>query len=175
MSINSKKPFNNKLWRVGFFLLATVIIAVLNLPIVPASILLSSGEDIIYEAIITEPTCQVTFKHSVNKGDVKEEYIFDTDNQLISMSKGYFQGYGAGMLDIYADTADMNFRLEDGYFVLDFPTNWQESIGYIGGNVAQHKFIYNDHIVEVGNLYPREPFTLSVSRRSLIDIILKKL
>lgn len=150
-----------------------VIILLLLLPLLPPSLVVSSGGKIRYEKIITSTECEVGFRHSVNKGLIREVYRLDPKNKLITLEEGYFQSYGAGMIDTIYETADMNFRQEGDFYILDFKPEWKASIGYIGGNIAGHTFTYGDDIIEIGKLYPRQSFSISISRRSIFKRLLR--
>jgi len=136
-------------------------------PLVPPSLVVSSEGQVVYEAVIKEPVFEVSFRHSVNKGIVREVYRIDTESLMITLDEGYFQSYGAGMLDTTTITDQMNFRQEGDYFILDFPENWQRTIHYIGGNTAKHVFAYGEDSLPIGEMRPQKPFVISVSRRSL--------
>lgn len=139
----------------------------------PPSLVVSSRGKVRYEKIITSTECEVGFRHSVNKGLIREVYRLDPKNRLITLEEGYFQSYGAGMIDTINETADMNFRQEGDFYILDFKPEWKASIGYIGGNIAGHVFKYGDDTLEIGKLYPKQPFTISISRRSVLKRLLR--
>ncbi|MEA5135541.1 MAG: DUF1850 domain-containing protein [Candidatus Fimivivens sp.] len=150
-----------------------VIILLLSLPLLPPSLVVSSRGKVRYEKVITSNECEVGFRHSVNKGLIREVYRLDPENKLITLEEGYFQSYGAGMIDTIYETADMNFRQEGDFYILDFKPEWKASIGYIGGNIAGHVFKYGDDTVEIGKLYPKQPFSISISRRSVLKRLLR--
>lgn len=153
--------------------LLAVVILLLLLPMLPPSLVVSSRGKVRYEKIITSTECEVGFRHSVNKGLIREVYRLDPKNRLITLEEGYFQSYGAGMIDTINETADMNFRQEGDFYILDFKPEWKASIGYIGGNIAGHVFKYGDDTLEIGKLYPKQPFTISISRRSVLKRLLR--
>lgn len=154
-------------------ILLIVIIVLMSLPLFPPSVVISSKSKVLYEKAITSTECEVDFRHSANKGLIREVYRLDPDNKVITLEEGYFQSYGAGMIDTTYETADMNFRQEGNYYVIDFKPDWQTSIGYIGGNIAGHSFKYGDDILEVGKLFPKQPFSISISRRSFFKKLLR--
>ncbi len=135
--------------------------------------MVASRGKVLYEKVITSTECEVGFRHSVNKGLIREVYRLDPKNRLITLEKGYFQSYGAGMIDTVYDTADMNFRQEGDFYILDFKPEWKASIGYIGGNIAGHTFKYGDDILEIGKLHPKQPFSISILRRSVLERLLR--
>ena len=168
-----KKQFCGRARAISFACILLVVILLALLPLLPPSLVLSSKDKVLYEKIITSTECEVGFRHSVNKGLIREVYRIDPVSKTITLERGYFQSYGAGMLDTVKETAGMNFRQEGDFYVLDFKPNWKTSIGYIGGNIAGHVFIYGDDILEVGKLYPKQPFSISISRRSFIKKLLR--
>jgi hypothetical protein len=93
---------------------------------------------------------------------------------MLSLKTGYNESFGAGMIDTIETAKGLNFRKEDNWFILDFPENWKQEIHYIGGNIAKHRFIYEEVVVDIGELRSQQPFTLSVQRRSIAEVFLKK-
>lgn len=154
-------------------ILLGVIVLLLLLPLLPPSLVVASGGQVLYEKVIASTECEVDFRHSVNKGLIREVYRLDPENKLITLEEGYFQNYGAGMIDTVYDTADMNFRQEGDFYILDFKPEWKASIGYIGGNIAGHIFKYGDDMLEIGTLRPKQPFSISISRRSVLKRLLR--
>lgn len=136
-------------------------------PILPPSLLVTTGDEVIFEKIIHEPTCEVGFRHSYNKGRIREMYRLRPETGELAMVTGYFENCGAGMLDTTYETVGMNFRIEGSYFVLDFPEDWKKEVHYIGGNIAKHHFTYGDTTLELGEERSQRQFTLSIARRSL--------
>lgn len=161
--------------RAGWILAACAVIVLFFLPLCPPSVVVSSHEKVLYEKRATDPLCQVVFRHSVNKGLVREVYRMNLKTCMLTLETGYFQSYGAGMPDHAADVNGEHLRQEGEYYVLDFAPVWQESIHYIGGNTAGHVFLYGEDSLDLGKRYPRAPFVLSVSRRSLIKKLLGRL
>lgn len=154
-------------------ILLAVIGLLLLLPLLPPSLVVASKGQVLYEKMITSTECEVGFRHSVNKGLIREVYRLDPKNRLITLEEGYFQSYGAGMIDTVYDTADMNFRQEGDFYILDFKPEWKASIGYIGGNIAGHVFKYGDDTLEIGTLRPKQPFSISILRRSVLKRLLR--
>lgn len=150
-------------------------IALVLLPIFPPSIVLSSGNDVMYEQVVTTAECEVSFRHSANKGIVREIFRLDANNGLITLAKSYNENFGAGMIDTVSDAAGLNFRREGAYYVMDFPQQWKTEVNYIGGDIAGHMFYYQDDAIAIGNLRPREPFTISIQRRSLLQKLLRRI
>lgn len=145
--------------------LLLIILLCLLLPILPPSLLLVSGEQVLFERVLGEPYCEVDFRHSVNKGHIREIYLLDGQRRQLTLETGYYQSYGAGMMD--TPPPEVSWRQEGNYMILTFPPNWQQRINYIGGAVAGHWFIYEDFRLEIGSLRPGKPFSLLIRRRSL--------
>lgn len=156
----------------AFILLILVIL--FFLPLRPSSIVLSSGNIVIFERIVDSTECEVTFRHSVNKGVVREIFALSPELNMLSLKTGYNESFGAGMIDTIETAQGLNFRKEGNWFVLDFPMKWEKEIHYIGGNIAKHRFIYEEVVVNIGELRSQKPFTLSVERRSIAEIFMKK-
>lgn len=157
----------------AYILVVLIVLVLLFSPLIPASVVLSSGNLVVYESIIGSDVCEITFRHSVNKGMVREIYVLSSDRLMLSLKTGYNESFGAGMIDTIDTAKGLNFRKEGDWFVLDFPENWKKEVHYIGGNIAKHCFLYEDTVVEIGELRSQKPFTISVETRSLIKIFFK--
>ena len=153
-------------------LLFILFASVLMLPLLPPSLMASSNGKVLYAEFVDDRHFEVGFRHSINKGYVREIYRIDPKTCRLTLEKGYYQSFGAGMIDTVQDSEGLNFRREGDYYVLDFPPNWQKKIPYIGGNIAGHIFIYDGDEIPFGTLYPRQPFTIFVKRRSILEWII---
>lgn len=175
--MNSNRKRNNGR-RASIILPACVVliivVALTTLPVLPPSLVLRVEGRAVYEKMIDSPEFEVDFTHSVNKGRIREIYRIDAAQGVFTLEHGYFQSYGAGMLDTAPETDAMNFRQEGDYFVLDFPPQWRRSIAYIGGNIARHVLVYGEDEIRVGETYPKKSFTVSISRRSPLQRLLRR-
>lgn len=172
-----KNSFGQKKRARAFLSALTILMAVLLFaPVWGTSLVLSSGEQVLFEKKVTDDVCEVKFRHSVNKGLIREVYRIDPENKKIALVQSFNQSFGAGMLDTVEDTAPFDFRFNGtDYYVMDFPAEWQNQINYIGGNIAQHVFIYQDAVVNVGLEHPKKPFSISARQRSLFKKLTKRL
>lgn len=157
----------------AYLLIVLIVLFLLFAPLIPASIVLSSGNLVIYESFIGSDICEITFRHSVNKGLVREVYVLSSDMLMLTLKTGYNESFGAGMIDTIETAQGLNFRKEGNWFVLDFPENWKKEVHYIGGNIAKHRFLYEDTAVDIGDLRSQKPFAISVEKRSLLKIFFK--
>ncbi|MEG1849362.1 MAG: DUF1850 domain-containing protein [Oscillospiraceae bacterium] len=153
-------------------LLLIVVIVLSGAPLIPPSLVVVSEGRVLFEQVIGPTECEVDFRHSVNKGLIREVYRIDPDHRRITLERSYNQSFGAGMLDTVPDTEGLNFHQEGDYYRMDFPVNWQSEIRYIGGSIAGHTFVYDGKTLDLGAKHPRKAFIISVERRSLLGRLL---
>ena len=150
-------------------LLFALLAALLLLPLLPPALVASSNGKVLYVEFVSDRHFEIDFRHSINKGYVREIYLIDPETCRLTLEHGYYQSFGAGMIDTVQDAEGLNFRREDKYYVLDFPENWQEKVPYIGGDIAGHVFCYGADEIPFGTRWPRQPFTLTVERLSILE------
>lgn len=111
----------------------------------------------------------IVFRHSVNKGLIRERYYMDMKTQKINLTSGWFENYGAGMMD----TIDENMKMtEDGDMLrIDFAQNWMQSVNYASAGIANHVFIYGDNRVKLYDLQPYKTINIRIERTSYYEII----
>lgn len=111
----------------------------------------------------------IQFRHSVNKGLITERYFLDTDTGKINLTSGWFESYGAGMMD----TIDENMKMtEDGDSLrIDFPSNWIESVNFASAGIANHVFIYGENKLRLYELRPYKTINISIERTSFFEIM----
>ena len=111
----------------------------------------------------------IQFRHSVNKGLITERYFLDTDTGKINLTSGWFESYGAGMMD----TIDENMKMtEDGDSLrIDFPSNWIESVNFASAGIANHVFIYGENKLRLYELRPYKTINISIEKTSLFEIM----
>jgi len=111
----------------------------------------------------------IVFRHSVNKGLITERYYMDMKTQKINLTSGWFENYGAGMMD----TIDENMKMtEDGNRLrIDFPQNWIKSVNYASAGIANHMLIYGDNRVNLYEVQPYKTISIRIERTSYYEII----
>jgi hypothetical protein len=125
----------------AFFAFILLMLIFLYVKTAPSYRLQIVSEDrLIYDVPAEADTVMVTFRHSVNKGLIREVYHLDLKQGKIALQTGYFENYGAGMLDTVPE--DIGFRQEDNFLILDFPLKYQDSFTYRAGPEAQHQLYY---------------------------------
>ena len=150
-------------------LVPALLAGALMLPLLPPSLVASSGGRVLYAKFVGDRQLEVSFRHSINKGYVREIYRIYPETCRLTLEQGRFQSFGAGMIDTVQTSEGLNFRQEGDYYVLDFPPDWQEAVSYIGGDIAGHVLHYGGEEIPFGTHYPRQPFTLKVVRRSILE------
>ncbi len=114
---------------------------------------------------------EVSFKHSVNKGIVRERYYINQLNNSFYLKTGWFESYGAGMLDELPDGVQMS---EDGDFLkLEFPKETLDNIWYAAAGIAKHKIEVGDTIVDLYELNPYKTTILKVRHTTLFSSLLQ--
>jgi hypothetical protein len=159
----SNKQKQAGLWLLpAFFTFLAVIVVIVWIinPITGYSLQVVSEGTVIYQAPITQDHVEVDFRHSVNKGHIREIYRLDPKECRLALETGYFENYGAGMLDTVP--AEVGFREEGNYLVLDFPMQYRDNITYRAGREAQHTLIYGNDVLRLYESIPQKPFTISI-------------
>ncbi|WP_312644610.1 DUF1850 domain-containing protein [Hydrogenoanaerobacterium sp.] len=152
-----------------FFILLFSIL--LFLPLLPPSLLVVSQGKVLGEYPVHSNSFEVQFRHSVNKGLIREVYKIDVQRLTITLDKGYFESYGAGMLDIVPP--EVTYSSDDEFIILDFPDYYQPQIDYVAGIVSQHMFYYEDHVLSLYKLAPRKPVQFTIRRASAVQRLLR--
>lgn len=120
---------------------------------------------VLYDAPAVYDTIEVDFRHSVNKGMIREIYQINREQCQLALKTGYFENYGAGMLDTVPD--HVGFREEDGYLVLDFPLQYKDSFTYRAGPEAGHTILYGTDVLPIYQMIPMKSFKISVVAKRL--------
>lgn len=169
-SLRRLPAFSVLIVMTGFLLLGLKMTA-------PPELQIWSGEQLRYCAPYEQNAVEVTFRHSVNHGVIREIYHLDPESHQLALDLGYFESYGAGMLDTLPEEVKMH---EDGNFlVLEFPLEFQESITYRAGPTAGHRLIYGESQLRLSEIMPMKAFeirlgTASFGRRFFGKKIYKK-
>lgn len=112
---------------------------------------------------------EVSFRHSVNNGIIIERYEMDLENQTFYLKTGWFQSYGAGMMDSVAEGVQMT---EEGDFLrLDFPKKELHQVSYAAAGIANHKLSMGDYEVFLFEENPYKTSIISLKRTSLFQRI----
>ncbi len=112
---------------------------------------------------------EISFKHSVNKGIVREKYHINSFEDSFYLQTGWFESYGAGMLDQIPEDVKMS---EDGQFLrLDFPQKNLSSVSYAAAGFAGHKLQLADTVIDFFELNPYKTIIIKVKHRTLISMI----
>lgn len=111
----------------------------------------------------------IQFRHSVNKGLITERYFLDKVTGKICLTSGWFENYGAGMMD----TIDEGMKMtEDGDRLrIDFPQNWIDSVNFASAGIANHIFIYGNDKLRLYELRPYKTINIRIEKTSLFEIM----
>ncbi len=112
---------------------------------------------------------EITFRHSVNKGLITERYQLDKHSGLIFLKYGWFENYGAGMMD----TIDENMKMiQDGDRLrIEFPENKVKSVNFASAGIANHIFTYGNNEFNFFENYPYKTINISIKKLSITEII----
>lgn len=149
-------------WFLPLFLMAAVW-----LPLFPPSLVISAGGKVLAEYSVTDLRFEVRFVHSINKGVVREVYRIDPQSKTFWLERGYFENYGAGMVDTVPP--EVAFSSEDHFLVLDFPPAPVREVRYIAGPVAKHRFFYAGNELALYQLAPGISLRFEVRSASLFQ------
>lgn len=153
------------------FALPLFLLLVTLLPIYPPSLLVASEGRILGEYPVDGVQCEVWFYHSINKGLVREIYSIDARARTLSLTRGYFENYGAGMIDTVPP--EVKLSSDDECLILDFPPEPVREVNYIAGIVSQHRFSYDGASLALFELAPRKPVRITVRRASFLQRALR--
>lgn len=111
----------------------------------------------------------ITFRHSVNKGLITERYELNKNDGTIFLTYGWFENYGAGMMD----TIDENMKMTpDGDMLkIEFPKKEVSSVKFASAGIANHIFIYGDEKFNLFENYPYKTIDIGIKRISLIQLM----
>lgn len=116
---------------------------------------------------------EITFRHSVNKGLITERYQLDKNENSIFLKYGWFENYGAGMMD----TIDKNMNMiQDGDRLrIEFPENRLESVNFASAGIANHIFIYGKEKFNFFENCPYKTIVIGMKKISITEIIMTEL
>lgn len=112
---------------------------------------------------------EIEFRHSVNRGLVQERYEIDRAACSIYLSTGWFENYGAGMMDTLGEGMVMT---EDGDSLkIDFPKQEMTSVTYRSAGIANHTMTYGDTTIHFFENWPYQSITISIEKTNLLHRI----
>lgn len=128
-----------------------------------------SGRDVSILPVENTSYFEVSFRHSVNKGIIIERYEINLENKTFYLKTGWFQSYGAGMMDSVAEGVQMT---EEGDFLrLDFPKNELHQVSYAAAGIANHKLSIGNNEVFLFQKNPYKTSIISLKRTNLFQRI----
>ncbi|MGL5256424.1 MAG: DUF1850 domain-containing protein [Proteocatella sp.] len=160
----------NKL-QIGLLALSVLLIAfVLALPFFDRLVLETRNHEILKSYNLKEGDYfDIKFRHSVNKGLIIERYMLNKKDGLIFLEYGWFENYGAGMMD----TIDESMKMEqDGEMLkITFPKKEIKSVKFASAGIANHIFIYGDEEFNLFENCPYKTIDIGIKKLSLLEII----
>ena len=133
--------------------------------------LMAQGQTTISIPLGLEDHFDISFRHSVNKGLVTERYQIDKEAKTIYLKTGWFENYGAGMIDTVEE--GMVMTEEGDRLRIDFPRQDTKSVTYRSGGIAGHRLIYENQEIDLFEHWPYESVTISIERKYFSNIFLK--
>lgn len=112
---------------------------------------------------------EITFRHSVNKGLITERYQLDRQDGTIFLKYGWFENYGAGMMD----TIEPNMKMtQDGDRLrIEFTQNKIENVKFASAGIANHIFTYGKHEFNFFENCPYKTISIGIKKLSITEII----
>lgn len=112
---------------------------------------------------------QIQFRHSVNRGIVVEEYQIHKKDKLINLERGWFENYGAGMMDTLGE--GMTMTEDSNMLRIDFPENMVESVNFAAAGIANHIFTYGDKQIALYEEYPYKTINIRVEKQNYLGLM----
>lgn len=109
---------------------------------------------------------EVEFVHSVNKGRVIERYRINSDGSL-ALKVGWFESYGAGMIDTLEP--NMSMREEKGMLRIDFDNRRMSRVTYQSSGSSGHLFRYGDWEMKMFERLDEKTLSISIENIRLFD------
>lgn len=161
----------NKL-QIGLIALSVLIIAYVfvTIPFTERLVLSGKNGEILKSySIKNADYFDITFRHSVNKGLITERYQLNKKDYTIFLKYGWFENYGAGMMD----TIDENMKImpDGNRFKIEFPKKKVQSVKFASAGIANHIFIYGDESFNLFENYPYKTIDIGIKKISLIQLI----
>lgn len=154
----------------GVLLLLPLFLFVCLVPLI-SHVTIRSREGILLQSIRLEKNLfYVTFKHSVNKGQVIEIYTVNPKTNSFYLSEGKFENFGAGMLDDVPKDAVL--RYDNTFLVITFQKKGEQSqVLYGAAGIANHLLCSGLTCVSLYDINPNKTSVISIEKRSILDTI----
>lgn len=111
----------------------------------------------------------ISFRHSVNKGMVIERYRIDRDTDSFYLETGWFESYGAGMMDQLSEGVVMT---EEGDFLrLDFPRKDMREVSYAAAGIADHHLKIGMQEISLFKQNPYKTDIIFLEKISMADLL----
>ena len=160
--------------QIGLIALSVLIIIFLsfNFPFITRLVLESKdGKCIKSYSLNKGEYFEINFNHSVNKGYITERYQLDKNDDSIYLKYGWFENYGAGMMDTIDDTMEM---IEDeNRLRIEFPERRLRNVKFSSAGIANHILVYGDEKFDFFKQYPYKTITIGLKKISIKDILIK--
>lgn len=115
---------------------------------------------------------EITFRHSVNRGVIREIYTILPLDLMFFLDTAYFENYGAGMLDSVPPDVVMT---EEGRFLrLDYPELPQTCIAYSAAGIADHQLLFGDSAIRLFEINPYRTCFITIEKLSIFDQLRKR-
>lgn len=153
----------SKRWKqIGLIALSAFIGLVLWQALSRPSLVLRStdGRELMRLALGETDFFEVSFRHSVNRGLVRERYQIDPKDRSITLVTGWFENYGAGMMDTISE--DMEIREEDGFLRIDFSYPPMREVVYRSAGIANHALAIGTERIALFERWPYQAIHISV-------------
>lgn len=160
----------NKL-QIGLLALSVLLIAcVSTVPFFDRLVLETRNHEILKSYSLKKGDYfDIKFRHSVNKGLIIERYMLNKKDGLIFLEYGWFENYGAGMMDTIDE--DMKMEADGDLLKITFPKEEIKSVKFAAAGIANHIFIYGDEEFNLFDNCPYKTIDIGIKKLSLLGII----
>ncbi len=148
-------------------LLAVSLLAIFFVPTTDAIVLTGDQSVLTKIPIKNEIFFEVEFRHSVNRGLVIERYEVDTADSSLALITGWFESYGAGMMDTVGE--GMKMSEDRGMLRIDFSPQKTSQVVYRSAGIAGHRILYGDKVFLVHERWGEQSIQISVGKMNLFE------
>ncbi len=155
----------------GIFLLLILVFFIFMLPI-RTDLLITTTDGELVKSVTVKDTdyFEVSFRHSVNKGLVIEKYHINRFRNSFYLETGWFESYGAGMLDELPENVEMT---DDGKFLkLDFPKENLTNVWYSAAGFAGHKIKVGDTTLDLFEINPYKKSEIKIRQITIFKTLI---
>lgn len=163
-----KKPYLLFLSTIFLILLFLLAVYPIGMHLVVEE---KTGKKLVDESIFTGDNISIKFIHSVEKVNVTETYMVQSDKKLL-LKRAVYGSMGAGLP---SDTS-YNITLKDGEYQIENIDKIFNSVEFITGNIPKHSVIVHNTEYPIYSMSEEgKPLSLYIESFTVIDMIYNNL